>query len=73
MQHSIVTAVFIYFEILLSIMHLSILFHTVQALLAPISIWATVDKGIIAGAVVLVFIGLLELFDVLLTPEETVA
>ena len=54
-------------------MHLSILFHTVQALLAPVSIWATVDKGIIAGAVVLVFIGLLELFDVLLTPKETVA
>jgi len=48
-------------------MHPSILFHIAQAILAPVSIWATVEKGIITGAAILVFIGLLELADILST------
>ena len=54
-------------------MHVSILFHAAQAVLAPVSIWATVENGIITGAAVLVVIGLLELVDILFAPKDTVA
>ena len=50
-------------------MHVSILFHAAQAVLAPVTIWATVENGIIAGAAVLVIIGLLELVDILFAPK----
>ena len=62
-----------YLEVFPFIMHPSILFHTAQAVLAPVSIWVTVENGIITGAFVLAIIGLLELFDVLLASKKTVA
>lgn len=54
-------------------MDLSLIFHTIQALLAPVSIWVTVENGIIAGAFVLALIGILELFDVIIASKKAVA
>lgn len=42
----------------------SVVIHTIQALLSPISVWATVIEGIIAGAFILALIGSLAIIDV---------
>ena len=46
--------------------------HIAQVLLAPVSVWLTIENGIMAGALVLAIIGVLELVDIVLVKSTSI-
>jgi len=46
---------------------ISMAIHGLQAILSPVSVWATVKEGLIAGVLVLVLIGFLEFIDIVIS------
>ena len=53
--------------------NLSMVIHAIQAVLSPVSVWATIKEGLIAGIMVLAFIGFLEFIDILLSARKSKA
>ena len=45
---------------------LSVMIHIIQALLSPVSVWVTVEDGLLAGMYILSLIGILVFIDILL-------